>query len=235
MSVEALINGAPLLEARGIGRRHRDGMTWLLREISLTISAGDRVALTGPTGSGKTVLLRLLGMLDAADEGTVFWQGASVHSDAVPGYRSQAIYLPQRARLFGGTVEQNLRIPYTLAIHRHLKYSGENIAAYLEHLGRDESFLTQDSGHLSGGESQIVAILRAIQLDPTILLLDEPTASLDESTTLQIERVVADWMSLADTRRALVWVTHDVAQADRVANQTLQLRDGQLIKPEANQ
>ncbi|MEO8495921.1 MAG: ATP-binding cassette domain-containing protein [Planctomycetota bacterium] len=226
--------GTPLLEARGIGRLHREGTSWLLRDISLAIGAGDRVALTGPTGSGKTVLLRALAVLDAVNEGTLHWRGKPPTADEVPIYRSQVIYLTQRARLFDGTVEQNLRVPYSLSVHRHLKYSPKNIAAYLDQLGRDETFLNRDAANLSGGEMQIVALLRAIQLDPTVLLLDEPTASLDESAVRQIEQLVADWISATGTSRAFVWVTHDTPQAERVANRVLQLRDGQLVESGAD-
>jgi putative ABC transport system ATP-binding protein len=227
-------NETPLLEARGIGRQHRDGTDWLLRDVSLAIGAGERVALTGPTGSGKTVMLRSLAMLDAVNEGTILWRGESPGPDEIPVYRSQVIYLTQRARLFDGTVETNLQLAYSLAVHRHRTYSRENIIAQLERLGRDDRFLALDSASLSGGETQIVALLRAIQLDPTMLLLDEPTASLDEGTTRQIEQLVGDWMAFPGTGRAFVWVTHDSAQSNRVAIRTLQLRDGQLTELEAN-
>lgn len=225
---------APLLEARDLGRLHREKSNWLLRDISLAIGAGDRIALTGPTGSGKTVLLRSLAMLDPIEEGTILWEGNPPKPDEVPGYRARAIYLTQRARLFEGTVEQNLQLPYSLAVHREREYAQDNILAYLDRLGRDERFLALDVANLSGGEMQIVALLRAIQLDPTILLLDEPTASLDEATTRQIEQLVSDWISVANARRALVWVTHDAAQANRVAKRALQFRGGQLVELEAN-
>lgn len=229
MPQESASQVPPVLEARGLGRRHRDRIAWLVRDISLAIHAGDRVALTGPTGSGKTVLLRTLCLLDAVDEGAVIWKGESPRLDKIPVFRSQAIYLTQRTKLFEGTVEQNLRIPYSLTANRDRKYSQKNLEAYLQQLGRDVTFLTRDSAHLSGGETQIVAILRAIQLEPTVLLLDEPTASTDEVTARQIEQLVNDWMSLADTARAFVWVTHDAPQAERVANRTWQLRDGKLL------
>ena len=222
----------PLLAARGIGRLHREGADWLLRDISLEIGARDRVALMGPTGSGKTVLLRSLAMLDAVDEGTILWQDKSPAPDNVPAYRSQAIYLTQRARLFEGTVERNLQLPHSLAVHRQREYSRENVVSHLHRLGRDEHFLTCNSASLSGGEMQIVALIRAIQLDPTLLLLDEPTASLDAGTTQQLAQLVLDWISASNSRRAFVWVTHDNAQANRLANRTVQLRDGQLVDSE---
>ena len=230
-----MATAAPLLEPRGIGRQHRDRTAWLIRDISFALRSGDGVALTGPTGSGKTVLLRSLAMLDAVDEGEVLWHGTSPTSDEIPVYRSRAIYLPQRPRLFEGTVERNLQLPYSLAVHRHQVYSRENIVSYLDQLGRDEHFLALDSMNLSGGEIQIVALLRAIQLAPTLLLLDEPTGSLDESTTQQIEQLVTHWMSEAVGERGFVWVTHDATQTERVASRTLQLWDGQLVELETHQ
>jgi putative ABC transport system ATP-binding protein len=171
-------------------------------------------------------------MLDAFNAGNILWQGKTLTSDEIPTYRSQAIYLPQRARMFTGTIGENLQRPFSLAAHRHRKYSQERIVSFLELLDRDDRFLNLDAENLSGGEAQIVALLRAIQLDPTILLLDEPTASLDGETTQQIERLVMDWISTERTRRAFVWVTHDATQADRVANRRLRFRDGRLMEPE---
>ena len=85
----------------------------------------------------------------------------------------------------------------------------------LTHLGRDESFLDKPVGELSGGESQLVALLRAVQLDPKVLLLDEPTASLDAEATAAVETLVADWQAESAGARAVVWVSHDTGQAER--------------------
>lgn len=224
---------SPLLEARGIGRRQRDGSSWLIHDVSIMIGEGDQIAVRGPTGSGKTVALRSLAMLDAIDAGEIRWRDRTLTADEIPTYRSQVIYLAQRARLFGGTVEENLQRPFSLAVHRHQGFSRERIASFLERLDRDERFLTLDSEHLSGGEMQIVALLRAIQLDPTILLLDEPTASLDAETTQQIERLVMGWMSEGQGRHAFVWVTHDVLQANRIANRQLECRGGRVLEVES--
>lgn len=223
----------PLLEARGIGRQVSSN-AWVIQDISLAVQAGDRVALMGPTGCGKTVLSRCLAMLDPIDSGCVSWRGESVLSDDIPNYRSQAIYLTQRAYLSDGTVERNLRLPFMLAVHRERSYSLETIVGYLSILGRDDRFLALDSANLSGGETQIVALLRAIQLAPKLLILDEPTASLDEATTQQIERLVSEWVLETPAERAFVWVTHDSAQARRVANRQLRFREGQLVETEAN-
>ncbi len=81
---------------------------------------------------------------------------------------------------------------------------------------------------LSGGEAQLVALLRAIQLDPQVLLLDEPTAALDREATGAVEQLVELWFADERDRRATVWVSHDGRQAARVAGAILRVHDGQL-------
>ncbi|MCA9122160.1 MAG: ATP-binding cassette domain-containing protein [Planctomycetaceae bacterium] len=226
--------GTSLIEAHCIGRKGPLD-AWLIQDISFAVQAGDRIALMGPTGCGKTVLLRCLAMLDAIDSGYISWRGTLPQLEEIPAYRSQVIYLSQRAHLIDGGVEENLRLPFSLAVHGKRRYSRETILGYLNILGRDERFLTLDSGNLSGGETQIVALLRAIQLAPRLLLLDEPTASLDETTTRQIERLVDVWGSESPIERAFVWVTHDSAQALRIGDRQLRFLERQLAEVEGKQ
>ncbi len=224
---------ATLLEAVGIGRVDHKTSSRLIDNITLAVGAGDRIALTGPTGSGKTVLLRLLAMLDANDEGEIHWRGSSPSTDQVPTYRSQSIYLPQRASLLDGTVEQNLRLAYSLAANRRRSYESERTTSLLSKLGRSSDFAKRNVADLSGGERQIVALLRGLQLDPTLLLLDEPTASLDDETAQRVEQLVTDWVQTDNTQHAFIWVTHDRTQAKRIANRSLQMLDGALTEQEA--
>ena len=99
---------------------------------------------------------------------------------------------------------------------------------WLALLDRNASFLDQPQRELSGGETQLVGFLRAIQLDPSILLLDEPTASLDHQTAIAVERLIDHWMAAGTGSRAFLWVTHDLGQAERVSNRTLQMKQGEL-------
>ena len=123
-----------------------------------------------------------MAMLDPLDAGSIRWQGRAVAGEAVPGYRKQVIYLHQRPALLDGSVEDNLRHPFTLKAHRDRRFDRSGSIDLLARLGRDRSFLDKASRDLSGGEAQIVGLVRALQLDPAVLLLDEPTASLDPAT-----------------------------------------------------
>ncbi len=192
-----------ILEARNIGRATADGQNWLIRGISLAIRPGDRLALVGPSGSGKTVLLRALALLDPLDAGELLWRDRSVTRELVPQFRSRIVYLHQRPALIEGTVEDNLRYPFGFAVHKQRRYDGERIKLWLGMLGRTPDFLQKASRDLSGGELQITALLRAMQLEPDVLLLDEPTAALDHAATLAVQQCVEQWQRERSDRAQL--------------------------------
>jgi putative ABC transport system ATP-binding protein len=216
------------IEVRGIGRRDPEGEDWLIRDVSFVVNPGERLAVVGTTGAGKTVLLRALALLDPLHAGSISWQGRAVEGDAVPAYRRQVIYLHQRPALFVGSVEDNLRTPFTLKAHRGKRFDRDRVLELLDGLGRDAAFLGKSSRDLSGGEAQIVALLRAVQLDPAVLLLDEPTASLDNAPARAVEGLLDRWFAAGEGRRALVWVSHDLDQARRVTGRKLSMRSGRL-------
>lgn len=216
-----------ILTARSLGRRSQQG-DWLLRGISLKLHKGERVALVGPSGSGKTLMLRALAMLDPLDSGELLWNGRRVAGDRVPEFRSQVIYLHQRPVIGDGTVEQILRAPLSFQQHMGREFMLERHGGWLGVLERGVNFLEKRASTLSGGEAQIVALLRAVQLDPAVLLLDEPTAALDAEAAQSIERLVQVWLDEAAEARATVWVSHDAQQANRVANVHWEMHDGEL-------
>ena len=217
-----------IVEVQGIGRRDPKGDGWLIREVSLAINPGDRLAIVGQTGAGKTVLLRALALLDPLDTGSIHLRGQAVRGESVPIYRTQVAYLHQRPALLEGDVEENLRLPFTLRVHHGKTFDRARAVELLQDVGRTATFLEKSSGDLSGGEAQIVALLRAIQLDPAVLLLDEPTASLDAASARAVEGLLDRWFLAAHGRNALVWVSHDPDQADRVARRHLRMHAGQL-------
>jgi putative ABC transport system ATP-binding protein len=217
-----------LLQATEIARRHPSEKTWLLDRVSLEIHAGQRVVVAGPSGAGKTLLLRAMAMLDPIDSGTLLWQGRPIVREAVPRYRASVIYCHQRSAMIATTVEEVLRRPFALKVHRAKKFDRPWILGRLARLGRQESFLDQSVANLSGGEMQMLALLRALQLSPQILLLDEPTAALDPKSSEEVEELVVDWIEETPKGRALVWVSHDVEQGDRVATRKIYMENGRI-------
>ena len=214
-----------MLSADAIGRRGEDGER-LLSGLSLELPAGSRVAIQGPTGAGKSLLLRSLALLDPVEEGEVRWGGSPIEDCDVPEFRRRVLYLAQRPALFEGTVEDNLRIPYSLR-HTEGRFDRQATVERLAILGREASFLSRRQGRLSGGEAQLVALVRALQLEPQVLLLDEPTAAMDPETESAAEGVLLAWLG-GDADRSFLWVSHSSEQTERVAQERWTLRGGRL-------
>ncbi len=221
----------PLIEARNLRRRHPEAESWLLDRVSAVLAPGSRLALVGPSGSGKTLLLRAMALLDRIDGGEVLWRGESVAATGIPEFRSRVMYLHQRPALMGDSVEAALRRPFRLKVHEHSHYDEPRIVAWLERLGRSADLLRRPTAELSGGERQIVALLRAVQLDPTVLLLDEPTAALDAAAAESVERLVIQWFESAPEERAFCWVGHNEEQTTRMTDATLRLEAGRMVEP----
>jgi len=217
-----------LLEAEGLSRRNERDGGWLFSGLTLGVAPGERLALVGPTGSGKSLLLRALALLDPADEGELRWRGRPVPDARVPAFRHHVIYLHQRPAFREGSVEEVMRFPFSLREHRGARFDRDGTVARLEDLGWGASFLDKPVRYLSGGESQVVALLRAVQLDPEVFLLDEPTAALDAAATDRVERLVGSWLEAGAGERACIWVSHDRGQAARMSDRVLSLRSGRL-------
>jgi putative ABC transport system ATP-binding protein len=218
----------PLLEASRVGRRAPATDKWLLRDVILRVDVGARVAVVGASGSGKSLLLRALALLDPLDEGAITWRGAPAGARGVPDYRRQVMYLHQQPALFEGDVEENLKQPFALRIHAGARFEKQIVADLLHRVGRSPDFLRKRVNELSGGERQIVVLIRAMQLNPTVLLLDEPTASLDDDAKRAVALLLDRWMSDGHADRAIVQVSHDAGQVERSAWHVFEMEGGLL-------
>lgn len=216
-----------MLEAAGITRRGDDGRL-LLDHFDLVVAPGDRLALSGASGSGKSQLLRALALLDPVESGEVLWKGSPVADDEVPKFRSRVIYQQQAPALFEGTVEENLRRPFALGANQDRRFDPQRASGIFAELGRPDLESRPTIGDLSGGEQQIIALVRVLLLDPIVLLLDEPTTALDPDAERRVIEVIGSWVSEAAAGRALVWVSHDDRVVDRVATRALTLDQGRL-------
>ena len=191
----------------------------MLRELDLELGEGS-TAVLGPSGSGKSTLLRLLDRLAEPDEGVVRFRGDDVRELDPLSLRRRAALVPQLPAPLPGTVAENVRYGPGLV--------GREVdpARLLEMAGLDASFAERDASRLSVGEQQRMMLARALALDPEVLLLDEPTAALDEDAKEGVERTLADLRGRAGL--SLVVVTHEAAQAERLADRVVRLAEGRL-------
>lgn len=184
--------------------------------IDLAVAPGECVALTGPSGSGKTRLLRAVADLDP-HEGRVRLDGVDSAALPAPDWRRRVGLLRPESRWWRETVGEHLPPHH---------------AEWLERLGFGPAVLAEPVARLSSGELQRLALVRLLSNHPQALLLDEPTAHLDPETTAAVERLVRDYRKEAEV--AVLWVTHDAAQAARVASRRLRLRAGALSAGDAS-
>jgi len=210
----------PLLKAQRLGFAI-DGRT-LWHDLGLALHAGERLAVVGASGSGKTLLLRTLAGLEPVQTGELTFHDRALSEWPMPAYRARVVYVAQRPALPEGLVDAALQVPFGFRVHRQQRYSPDRARELLALLGRDKKFLQQRTERLSGGEAQIVAMLRALLIAPEVLLLDEPTASLDAGAVTAIETLVANWLQ-ERPERACVWTSHDQQQLARISDRTLVL------------
>jgi putative ABC transport system ATP-binding protein len=191
----------------------------VLHDVDIAIDRGV-TAVAGPSGSGKSTLLRLLNRLADPAAGNVRFEGDDVRSLDVLELRRRAVLVPQVPAPLPGTVAYNVQYGPSL------KGATADVDRCLTLAGLDPSFAERDAERLSVGEGQRLMLARAIALEPEALLLDEPTAALDETTREGVERTLVDLHERLGV--ALVLVTHDRAQAGRLAKRTIELSDGRV-------
>ena len=184
--------------------------------MTLSIPPG-ATAIVGPSGSGKSTLLRLLNRLADPDEGVVRFHGRDVRELDPLELRRQVGLVPQLPAPVPGTVAENVRLGPKLH-----GYEVDPLPP-LRLAGLDEAFLERDASRLSVGEQQRVMLARALALEPEVLLLDEPTASLDDAATAAVEQALGGLRAVS-----FVLVTHDPRQADRLAERTIRLSAGSV-------
>jgi tungstate transport system ATP-binding protein len=201
------------------------GNSPVLEIDALEVPPGDVLCLLGPTGAGKSTLLRLLAGLERPTRGQVEFCGDGFHADRLPiATRRRIAMVHQRPHLLSGSVQYN--VEYGLRI-RKAADRDPRVRSVLAQLGM-ESLFGRPAHTLSGGQAQLVALARALVIEPAILLLDEPTANLDPARVVLVERVVEQLRQTAP--RTIVWATHNLFQARRVARRVALLWDGRLIE-----
>lgn len=203
----------------------RRGGKLILRDISFSLRAGELLVIMGPSGGGKSSLLRCINRLHDIDSGEILLDGHSVYTLPVLGLRREVGMIFQKTAAFAGTVADN--IAYGAAL-QGLTLSRVDILRLMRQASLDESLADSAATALSGGQEQRLAIARALALRPTLLLLDEPTSSLDPRATRRVEESLLRLQ--AQHKLTLIWVSHSIEQVRRVASRVLLLEGGRVLQ-----
>ena len=194
----------------------------IVDDASLEVHAGEIVGVLGPSGSGKSSLLRLLNRLDEPTSGTVFLENADYRMVAPSELRRSVGMVMQRPYLFPGSVAENVAFGPK---QRAEQITGDKISELIGEVGL-AGYESRDVSKLSGGEAQRVSLARALANSPRALLLDEPTSALDDASKSGIESLVT--RIVRDKQLACLLVTHDHGQAERMANRLLYMDRGRV-------
>ena len=225
-SEAAVSSGRQLVELRGV--RKNFGGTAALAGVDLRVAAGETVALIGPSGCGKSTILRVVLGLIAPSDGAGSVGGDPVIPRTAPALRRRIGYVVQDGGLFPHlTARDNV-----LLLGRHLHRREEDLRSRLQELaaltGLPSDALSRYPAELSGGQRQRVGLMRALLLDPELLLLDEPLAALDPMVRSRLQEDLKE--IFARLSRTVVLVTHDLAEASFLAGRIVLLRGGTVVQ-----
>lgn len=182
-------------------------------------------AILGSSGGGKTTFLKLLNNMITADQGIIKYKNKKIESYDPVKLRREVVMLPQDPEIFKGTVRDNFQITEEIAassISKNIDY--EKLLTKVA-LTKD---LNDNANNLSGGEKQRLALARVMLLKPEVLLLDEPSSSLDKVTEIKIIKMVVDYVR--NNNRTLIMVTHSPEVAEKFADQIINIENGKIVE-----
>jgi putative ABC transport system ATP-binding protein len=198
--------------------RTPEGDAAALQGLTLQVQAGELLAVLGPSGAGKSTLLRLCNRLVVPTEGSVLFRGDDIAGLDPLGLRRRVGMVFQRPTPFPGTVRHNLQVAQP-------ELSDEAAALALERVDLDRAYLDRSATELSGGEAQRICLARTLVTTPEVVLMDEPASSVDPTARRGLEKLAR---GLATMGVPVVWVTHDLSQMRRIADNVLVMIDGRI-------
>jgi len=210
-----------LIELKDVG--YQVGGTPILQNINLGINAQEWVTLSGPSGGGKSTLVRIIASLLSKTSGTLTFDGQPIEDYDPITYRRRVSYSFQQPTLFGDTVRDNLSFPYQI---RQLPFDEQRAVSGLEYVGLAASDLDKGVNDLSGGQRQRVALLRNVMIYPEVLILDEVTAGLDAENKAFVWSLVEHFIH--DDNLTIIAITHDQAEID-AAKRLITIEDGRIV------
>lgn len=217
--------GQEILRLSEVSLTDANGFETILNNISFSLNRGDRWGMMGPSGAGKTSLLRLLNRLLEPSQGSCFFEGKPFQEIPIVSLRRQIVLVPQEPKLLGMTVQESLAYPLKL---QQLK--PQEIQSKIQQ-GCDRfqilpAWLERNELQLSLGQRQLVTIVRGILMEPKILLLDEPTSALDGD---RAEDLLKELCLLNEQGMTIIMVNHQAHLIERFTNHVLSLQAGQLV------
>lgn len=217
-----------LFEMKGLTKNYwqtktQTERTYLFSDLTATIDSSERIALLGKSGQGKSTLLRMLALLDNADSGEIRFNGVQARDMDTRVWRTKITYVAQQSVMLPGTIEENLK---TVSKLHNETFNDKHAQKLMKDVGLESIDWSKKAADLSGGEKQRIALVRSLLLAPSILLLDEVTASLDQQSKAYVENLLIKWSEVEKT--AFIWVTHDLEQAKKVSERIWYMENGTL-------
>ncbi len=215
-----------LIETIDLKQRYDE--QYILKSIDLSINRNEVFALIGPTGAGKTTLIRLLDLLESPTSGKIYFDGIDVtHSPRLRlEARRRMSFVLQKPVVFNMSVFDNAACGLRWR-HEDRKVTQQRVSSVLELVGMADH-KNRNAKTLSGGETQRLAIARALAIKPEVLFLDEPTANLDPISISKIEEILAH--IIREQKTTIVMATHDMAQGQRLAGRIGVLMNGEILQ-----
>ena len=216
-----------LFEIRDLKKQFGD--LEVLKGINEEIRKGDVMVIIGPSGSGKSTLIRCLNLMETPTSGRIIFEGEDITQKGfdVNRHRQKVGMVFQQFNLFGNlSVLENITISLTKVKHLPEDQAKEKALALLRRVGLEDKAAAYPS-QLSGGQKQRIAIVRALAMEPDVLLFDEPTSALDPEMVGEVLQVIWD---LAKEGITMVVVTHEMGFARKVGTRVLFMDDGQILE-----
>lgn len=219
------------LRLEGVSLAATIGSQYLLQDISFEAFSGDRIAIIGASGAGKTSLLRVINRLNEPTAGLVYLENKEYRQIPAIQLRQQVTLVMQESKLLGMTVREALQYPLILRKMPRSQIQ-PRIAYWMEQLHIPEDWLEKTELQLSVGQKQLVAIARALVTQPKILLLDEPTSALDAGKASHLIEVLIQLANSSQT--TILMVNHQLELAKQFCTQVLFLQAGRLSQSVSN-
>ena len=211
-----------------------DGELDVLRSVSLHIQPGETVAIVGPSGGGKSTFLRCLNLLEKPEKGQIFFDGVEITGKKVDidQHRQKMGMVFQQFNVFPHlTVEENITLAPKLLKKKTPAEAADMARELLNRVGLIDK-LYEMPGNLSGGQKQRLAIVRALAMEPEVMLFDEPTSALDPEMVGEVLDVIK---GLATSGMTCVIVTHEMRFAEEISDRVLFIADGNVLEQGAPQ